>query len=130
MAIHEKSPSAKHVPKLKEEIVSEWLCKNVRFLLSSSAIRDLNLPILDKRTKVMVFQCDVFCARSKFLGRCHRDARLIILMHFACKRWRLHVNRKDCVNLLEERDQRNHVTKSLREGNVLSFSSAEGNFGL
>ena len=48
MAIHEKSPSAKHISKLKEEIVSKWLCKNVRFLLSGSAIRDLNPSVLNK----------------------------------------------------------------------------------
>jgi len=49
MAINEKKlPIAKHISKLEEEIVSQWFCQYVRFLLSGSAIRDLNPSILNK----------------------------------------------------------------------------------
>jgi len=97
-------PTAKHISKLEEEIVSQWFCQYVRFLLSGSAIRDLNPSVLNKWTKVVVFKCDVFCPRRKFLRRGHGYARLIILVHFAYKCGSLHVNREDSVNFFEERD--------------------------
>ena len=79
---------------------------------------------------MVVLEYDVFCPRRKFLRRGHSYARLIILVHFAYKREDLHVNGEDRVNFFEERDQRDHVSKSLQEDNVLSFSSAECNLGL
>jgi len=49
MAINEKKlPTAKHISKLEEEIVSQWFCQYVRFLLSGSAIRDCNPSVLNK----------------------------------------------------------------------------------
>jgi hypothetical protein len=62
-----KPPAAKHTPKLEGNIVCQWFSQNVRFLLGGSAVRDQNSSVLDKRMKVMIFQCNMFCPRGKFL---------------------------------------------------------------
>ena len=98
-----KLPAAKHVPTLEEKIVCQWFSQNVRFLLSGSAVRDRNFPVLDKRMKVMIFHCTVFCLRGKFLQSSHGNTRLIILLHFANKRQRLHMDREEGVNFFQKR---------------------------
>ena len=45
--------------------------------------------------KVVVFQCNVFRSRSKFLRRGHSDARLVILVDLTYKRGGLHVDGED-----------------------------------
>ncbi len=76
---------------------------------------------------MMVYKCDVLHAMSKLLQCGHRDARLIVFMHPAHKRWSPHVNGEDFVYFCQKSDQWNDVSKHLRESDVLSLGGAEGN---
>ena len=64
------------------------------------------------------------------MRRGHSDARLVILVDLTYKRGGLHVDGEDRVNFFEKCDEWDHIAKSLREGNVLGFSSTKCNLSL
>ena len=67
-------PSAKHVTKFEEKIVRKGFSEDVRFLLSRSAVCNLNSAIFNIRTKVMIFESNVLRARAKLACGRHRYA--------------------------------------------------------
>ncbi len=79
---------------------------------------------------MMIFQCNVLCLWRELLRSPHRDAWLIVIVHFANKMWCFDTNWKYSVDLSEESDERDNITQSLQKSNAFSFGGTEGNFSL
>jgi hypothetical protein len=57
--------------KLEEAIVIDWLCENISKLLFSQNVLELDIASfvegwLNSAAKVMILDCNIFCARSEF----------------------------------------------------------------
>ena len=78
-------PTAYHVSYFDKEYIGKRFCEQVHFLFGRAAISYLYFSQQYKWSKVVVFQCNVFCAGCKFLCGRHDNARLIILVDFANK---------------------------------------------
>jgi hypothetical protein len=57
--------------KLEEAIIINWLCENISKLLFSQNVLHLDIAhffegCLNSAVKVMILDCNMFCARSEF----------------------------------------------------------------
>jgi hypothetical protein len=65
------SPSTEHMGKLEEAIIIDWLCENIRKLLLSQNVLELDIECsvqgcLNSAAKAMILNRNMFCARSEF----------------------------------------------------------------
>jgi hypothetical protein len=61
----------KELMKLEEAIIIDWLCENISKLLFSQNVHELDIArfvegCLNSAAKVMIVNCNMFCARSEF----------------------------------------------------------------
>ena len=113
-----------------EKVRPHRLRKNVRLLVFSVDIIDLNLSRLNVPFEMMILEGNMLCSRRELLRSCQRDTRLIVFPNFAVELWCFHQKRDHLVEFIHDGHQRNYLSQGRGQSNIFGFGRAQSNFGL
>ena len=88
--VNHELPTTKQFSQVKKRLIIQGFSKDICQLLLGGNIFDVNIPFLivagfDPASKVMIFNSNVLCPKSKFLRVSHCNSGLVILMHCETK---------------------------------------------